>query len=414
AFLEAIRGWGKKVVLVVNKIDLLRRPGDLEQVLDFVGQNVQALLGFRPRIFPVSAVRARESAQGVTDPDFDRFSRFLTDTLTSENLVKLKLSSPVAVASRVAEKYDGIARGRLELLAEDAATGRSIEAQLGFYRNDMNAQITSRLHEVENIVYDLSQRADGFFDETFRIARVFDLINTDKIRGQFEREVVANSAERIDLSVEAISRWVVDREIHLWQGVEEELSRRRQANPEGLVLGGIGGNFETSRRELILNVSRSARQVVATFDRDAEARMLGDIMREAVAQTALAEASAVGLGALVVGLMGTAAADVTGVLAGALVAGLGLYIIPARKARVQKKFRERADELRSRLKDALTRQLGSELDSSVERIQTAVAPYIRFVRSEQEKVSGFQDRVSGLRNEMGALIREIGTPSLEE
>ncbi|HEX9016736.1 MAG TPA: dynamin family protein, partial [Chloroflexota bacterium] len=78
AFLEAIRAWGKKVVLVVNKIDLLRRPGDLEQVLDFVGQNVQALLGFRPRIFPVSAVRARESAQGVADPDFDRFSRFLT------------------------------------------------------------------------------------------------------------------------------------------------------------------------------------------------------------------------------------------------------------------------------------------------------------------------------------------------
>src|SRR5512142_779501 len=29
AFLEAIRRWGKKVVLVINKVDLLRRPGEL-------------------------------------------------------------------------------------------------------------------------------------------------------------------------------------------------------------------------------------------------------------------------------------------------------------------------------------------------------------------------------------------------
>ncbi len=462
AFLEAIRRWGKKVVLVINKIDLLRHPGDLEQVLEFVGQNVQALLGFRPLVFPVSALRAREAegtgrqSDGETertanseqrteqdsefrtqdssqssvlspqsslspnthpptpDPDFERLSRFLTDTLTAENRVKLKLSSPLSVASRIAEKYEAGARSRLELLAEDAKTGESIENQLSYYREDMHSQITSRLHEVENIVYDFSQRADHFFDETFRLGRVFDLINAEKIRGEFERQVVSNTSDRIDQSVEAISRWVVDREVQLWAGVADELSRRRQASPEGVILGDLGGNFETSRRELIQNVSRSARQVLATYDRDREARVLGEIMREAVVQTGLAEASAVGLGALVVAMLGTAAADVTGVLAGALVAGLGLYIIPARKSRVQKQFRERAEQLRWRLKDSLSKQLNTELASSVERIQTAIAPYMRFVRSEQQKVSEFHDRMTEVQNEMGALVREIGTPSLEE
>lgn len=424
AFLEAIRRWGKKVVLVINKTDLIRRPGDLEQVQEFVGQNVQSLLGFRPRVFPVSALRAREnSGDGslspiphLPSPDvaFESLRRFLTGTLTAENRVKLKLSSPLSVAARVAEKYEGVARGRLELLAEDARTGESIDTQLAYYREQMHSQIVSRLHEVENIVYDLSQRADKFFDETFRIGRVFDLMNADKIRGEFEREVVSNTAERVDQSVESISQWVVDREIQLWQGVLEELSRRRQANPEGVMLGEIGGDFETSRRELIQNVSRLARQVVASFDREKEARILGETMREAVVQTGLAEASAIGLGAIVVAMLGTAAADFTGVLAGALVAGLGLVIIPARKSRVQKQFRERVEELRSRLRSSLTKQLNSELAASVERIQNAVAPYMRFVRSEQEKVSSFHDRVTELRDGMGALVREIGTPAIEE
>jgi small GTP-binding protein len=63
-FLETIRGWGKKVVLVINKIDLLRRDDELQQVVEFVGKNVQALLGFRPQIFPLSARRAREMGRG--------------------------------------------------------------------------------------------------------------------------------------------------------------------------------------------------------------------------------------------------------------------------------------------------------------------------------------------------------------
>lgn len=446
AFLEAIRGWGKKVVLVINKIDLLRSDAELRQVVEFVGENVQSLLGFRPRIFPVSARRAREGGRGDgesgrrgdgegwgsagaggpagplaqgeggtsrRDEDFSRLQRFITGTLTAENRVKLKLSSPLGVAARIAEKYETAAGARLELLAEDARTGESIEAQLSYYQEDMRAQLTSRLHEVENIVYDLSQRADLFFDETFRLGRIFDLINADKIRGEFERQVVSNTAERIDQSVDSIAKWVVDREIQLWEAVLEGLARRRQASPEGVILGEIGGSFEASRRDLIQNVTRSARQVVAGYDRDAEARALGDTMREAVAHTALAEAGALGLGALVVFLLGTAAADITGILAGTLIAGLGLYIIPARKQTVQKKFRKRTDELRMKLKDALTEQLRSELAASVERIQTAVAPYLRFVRSEQDKVSAFQDRMTQLRNEMGALHREIGSPSFE-
>jgi len=428
AFLEAIRGWGKKVVLVVNKIDLLRDDAELQQVTDFVGEKVRALLSFEPQLFPVSARRAR-SAAGTpdhasavppphrghlsADPHFDRLRQFIEETLTAEDRIKLKLSSPLGVAVRVLDRYRKAALDRLALLAEDARAGESITGQLDGYRDDTRGQFAPRLHEVENIVYELEQRADRFFDETFRLGRIFDLINADKVRADFQRDVVANTVERIDASVDTIARWMIDRESRLWQGVAEELSRRRQARQGEVVLGEIGGDFETSRRELIQNVARTARTVVAHFDREAEARALGHTMREAVAQTALAGAGAVGLGTLVTVLGGAMAADVTGILAGTLLAGLGLYIIPMRKQRAQKQFRARAEELRVKLRDSLAHQLSLELDHSVERIQTAIAPYIRFVRSEQEKVSGFHDRLARLAEDIGALRREIGSPSFD-
>ena len=34
--MEGIRAWGKKVVIVLNKIDLLRKAGSLDGVLSFV------------------------------------------------------------------------------------------------------------------------------------------------------------------------------------------------------------------------------------------------------------------------------------------------------------------------------------------------------------------------------------------
>src|SRR5215211_3507816 len=71
-FLEQIREWGKKIVFVVNKIDILARPEERQQVLDFVREHAQALLAEAPRLFPASArdaltARANASADGSAD-----------------------------------------------------------------------------------------------------------------------------------------------------------------------------------------------------------------------------------------------------------------------------------------------------------------------------------------------------------
>lgn len=63
AFLEQIRDWGKKIVLVINKIDILSSESDVEQVISFVTSSAAALIGDVAAVFPVSA-RLAQAAKG--------------------------------------------------------------------------------------------------------------------------------------------------------------------------------------------------------------------------------------------------------------------------------------------------------------------------------------------------------------
>src|SRR5688572_8242451 len=63
-FMEQIRDWGKKIVLVVNKSDILEDATQVSQIRSFVADNARALLDFEPEIFFVSAKRAFRAKRG--------------------------------------------------------------------------------------------------------------------------------------------------------------------------------------------------------------------------------------------------------------------------------------------------------------------------------------------------------------
>ena len=107
----------------------------------------------------------------------------------------------------------------------------------------------------------------------------------------------------------------------------------------------------------------------------------------AFATTALAEAGALGLGTIVVTVVTGAAADVTGILLAAALAVGGFYVLPRKRRQSQRDFQRRVSELRSGLKDALTRQVHLELEQSSARINEAIGPYRRFVQSQQQRLN---------------------------
>lgn len=73
-FLSTIKSFHKKVVIVVNKTDIVRTDAEVEAVLDFVRMHGRTLLGHTPEVFGVSAQVALEAklAAGATPPPVAR------------------------------------------------------------------------------------------------------------------------------------------------------------------------------------------------------------------------------------------------------------------------------------------------------------------------------------------------------
>jgi small GTP-binding protein len=413
AFMEHIREWGKKVIIILNKVDLLRG-GELAQIERFVSENATALLGFTPEIFPVSGRLAFEAKTSGADAaaradlwkrsGFDALERYLSETLDEAERVRLKLLNPLGVAERVARREAERTAERLEVLRADLQGADSIEGQLELYRSDLRRDFKRRLDEVENVVYELNDRADAFFGETLRLGRVFDLFNADRLRGDFERKVLADSAGRIDAAVQSMVDWMLDQEQRLWRTVAQYVNERPAAGSQAAPqLVTSDWSFAQERQRMLDAVERAAGQALAQYDAESEANRFSLAMREAVTQTALTQVGALSLGAAVVALATTAVADVTGLFAASVLAGLGLYIIPLRRRQARAQFRSKTDDLRARLKEGMTRQFETELERSVQRIRDVIAPFSRHVRAEHDRLAAGHERLSALRGQLADL-----------
>lgn len=418
AFLQRIRDWGKKVILVINKIDILQSAEDVERIVAFVQANGRELLGRNPLIFPVSA-RLAQLAKATIDADertrwwaasrFEPLEDHILHTLDERQRLRLKLTTPLGVARRLATQYLQVAAERRALLHEDDVVVRTIEAQLATYQEALRRDFKYHLSHVDNVLYAMAERGQRFFDETIRLSRILDLINADRIQSIFDRTVVADTANQIETHTHELIDWLVDQDHKQWQEITEAIGRRALGHPErpfNAVAGKPG--FEASRRALLESVGRAAREAVAAYDRETEARNLAESLQIAVAQTAIVEAGAIGLGALLVKVLAVTLADVTGLLAAGAVAALGLYVIPARRRRAQKELQTRIAALRTRLGQALTDQFERELMRSVQRLREAVQPYTRFVEAQGTAVADAEQEIRATLHALDELSEQIG------
>ena len=411
AFLQRLRDWGKKVVVVVNKIDILTQPDDANRIVTFIAENARALLGFTPEIFCVStrmaqAAKRDQNSTLMEDSRFELLERYILDTLDEKGRIQLKLLNPLGVARHVADKYLAVIQERLDLLKDDLTTIQDVESQLNIYEQDMQRDFRFRLADVENVLHAFENRGAEYFDDTMRLARIFDLLNKEKIKADFGRLVIANAPEVVDQRVVEVIDWLVSSELRQWQGVMDRLARRKVEHGDRLV-GQVGGAFDYDRARLLDSVGRTARDAVDCYDQVHEANRLAESVRMAVAGTALIEISAIGLGALVMLVATTTLADVTGIFTASVVAVLGLFVIPARRREAKQELSRKIGEVRQQLMTSLTRQFDHELERSAHRIQEAVAPYTRFIRAERDRLDDARARLTGIGQEIDGLKAHI-------
>jgi small GTP-binding protein len=405
-FLEQIREWGKKIVFIVNKIDILSRAEEREEVTRYVRDNAAGLLGEPPQIFAVSARQAQEAraAGGQTDgrsggrgdeageelwisSGFGEVEDYLLNTLDQEERVRLKLLNPLNVGLRLTSKYKEVTFERLKLLAQDVEAIQNIDQQLALFHQEMLRDFEPRLARLDVLLGDMERRGMRFFEDTIRIGRIRSLMDSEGVKRSFEREVIGDAPREMEEEVGRVIDWIVERNLKLWQDISGYIERRQITRHREGMIGDVGPSFSYNRQALLASVGRASSEVLGGYNRDAESRAIANEIQGAFAQTALAEAGALGLGTIVVTIVTGAAADVTGILLATALAVGGFYILPRKRRQAQRDFQRRIGELRAHLKDVLTRQVHLELEQATGRINEAIAPYRRFVQSQQQQLN---------------------------
>ena len=436
SFLEMIRKWGKKVVVCINKYDLLQNEKEQEEVEVFVRDGIIRLLGFEPKIFCVSARSAMDFKQRSRISSFlapeEReiaekqqktklaenwlnLEKYILDTLNSVERVKLKLLSPLGVAHNLSEKYLGsVIDERLKILKEDKKTMDIIEEQLQVFYQDMKQDFELQQSKLENIFHELIERGVSFYDNFLNYSNFSSLIKSQVVAEEFQNQVIANTANQIENHVSEVIDWIIDRKYRQWKAVTDYANKRARISlHEDRLVGTLKSEFQFNRKELLMKIGTNAETAVQNYDREHnDTEKLFSEISSSLKTTAAVEVSAITIGISSAILMPTAAMAGAGV-AGALIMGAsGLYALPYKRTNLRKNFVREVNKLKDTLRNRMREDFERELVDSIDSIKNAITPYSRFVKSEHEKFSMQKERLIELQKVINQTRKEI--ESLQE
>ena len=407
-FLELIKDWGKKVVVLINKTDIINSEQDLQKIIEYVSTNTKSLLGVEPPIFTISAKDAlqRKIDGKTSESDFLLVEDYIFKTLSPANQLALKLSNPLGVLSKLISELSETTNEKINLISNDIQLLSDLESQISLFREDMLRSFKFHYAEIDNSLLQFEKRGIDFFENTFRIARIMDLINKDKIQSDYNTQVVKGLPAEIDSKVSSLIEWLVDEDLKQWQSITNKIDQRILKYQDRVFDDPETRQIRFERFKIIESVKRESQSIVEQFDKEDESKRIAEDAQMAVAASAAIEVGALGLGALITILATTASADFTGVMLAGLTAVLGFFIIPAKKKQAKMIFTKRIADLRDQLSDTLMAEFIKQIDLILERINTTIQPYSRFVRSEQislnknvDSLRTFSETVFSLKEE---------------
>ncbi|HMB89220.1 MAG TPA: dynamin family protein [Rhodothermales bacterium] len=417
-FLTFIRGaWGKRLVFILNKADLAKSEEQLNQVLEHIRSGCQELMGFEPRIFPVSADLAytaktadKKAVREALWPQsrFAALEDFIVNTLGGPERLALKLTAPLDAGSRLSDALATRLSARQRILEKDEQNLAELNSRLNAARAELKDGYVRYITEVDNLLLQMERRGVQFLDDTIRIGKLNLLRDRDAFKEEFARQVVRDTDRQIEDRVTEAVDWLLKHALSLWNRTLNEFAERVREAGQGRRIP-AQGEFFYNRAEVFDAIMKEAGRKIEMYDLREEARRILENARDAAAMFLGTEAVAVGVGAIATVVVTATAVDVTGgFIAAGVLAVVGLIFLPRQKRKAIAEFKERVDELRAEMTNALTVQLDQEVNTSLAKVSETVEPYAAFVKEERATLTDVTAEREAIDTEIARLRKAVG------
>ncbi|CAB9523744.1 Dynamin family [Seminavis robusta] len=413
--LASIQKYRKSIVVILNKMDILDTSGgsfgkeEKQKVVDFVTDHAADLLGGRPMVIPVSSRDALSSKVMNTTTatnipsnnvwersNFGSLESFLRDSLTMETKIKTKLTNPIGQMEGMVTASLESVRTEQEELELDVATIKLLHGQYAAWKKEMDMQMLGFRKDVATLLQTEGNRCSVLLNRMglfkFFQSALFGGNDTASFKAEFDntRPHVSSRSKSLEAelleSVEETAESIATRGRAQGQAVIEYLGKRPAMKNQSLV-GSVSAasRFEDTRKILSDKLSDAVITHVAS-SQDDEAYVEKRLFRS-LQQTAMVSAG-LEVGALMSGL--ATAAELVDIMAGmgscSLLAIGGGIVYGQGRRRIQNEYRGSWKEKEELLDEALEVICAKELSRVERRILDGVAPYTRFVETEQERL----------------------------
>ena len=426
-YLELVKNYGKKIIVVINQIDQLNTKEQAE-VKDFVQRQLSDMLDIRPPIFMVSAKKALagERANGLLnmlrtneDHGMNAVRTHLRETFEQVPPAKQKLSTQLELAKRVTAKYVGDVQSKLNLIGADTNAAEDLQREIEQQAANLDKQLNNTLADVRKVFDGMRGRGEKFVEKNIKVVRAtFRGMDKDAIQKEFEQDVVGDTLKRLATTQEFYINALVDSGRAYWRGVLDRLSkmdallREEAASMDAATYADQRASVQTAMLMADSEMKGySNQQVIDSIQTNFE---------QNVRNFTYGAASGVGgLLALILSIATPGALHlyplaVLGALGGgvALVVGGGAALLAWRSAvnRSKTQLKEKIDGLESSVKDSLIKMTNHERSRLLQYGKQILSPVFsqlealaKRYRDQQTEIASFNDRLASLAKEIEAI-----------
>jgi small GTP-binding protein len=265
-YLEMAKDFGKKIILVVNQIDLLA-PAEQEQVRRFIEQQVKELLGLQPLLFMVSAKEALAAANnGVSQIDaggIGAVRAHLRGVFAEAPPAQQKLTAQLDTAVKIVERYLKLVQGKADLVREDTAKVREVQLELKEQSLGLDAQLKEASVEIDNVFDGLRQRGKAFIDSNLTIRKIGRSVNRDKLQAEFQDVVIGRALRDINEATTGYINAVIDQSRLYWRSVIDRLNKLQELLEQEI--SGLDASVYAEQRESLQDAIRIAEAELKSY-----------------------------------------------------------------------------------------------------------------------------------------------------
>jgi small GTP-binding protein len=422
-YLELAKDYGKKIILVINQVDLLTSPEQAE-VKKFVEERVEEFLNISPLIFMTSG------KQFFDDTEVDRSSdqsgilairAHLRGVYQEAPPAKQKLLTQLSTAERITQAVYDRVKQKLDTVSLDTERIKDIESELEQQSLGLDKQMAEAKAEIVTTLENVRKRGLAFIGEHLSIRKLRTSSNKDDLQTQFQDVVIGQSLKNINKASNDYINAVVDQSRMYWRGVIERLNKLQDILEKEVE--GLDAGIYSEQRESLQDAIRLAEAELKSYSsgqvmremEDAFNNNMGGFQRSVLASmsgiiTALvaiatpgpilgAAAAPLALPALVIGTVG------------AVVFGVPAYQYYRKVNReTREKFNNNIDQLNKNYHDALdelTNKERSRLNQYGKQVLTPIFSRLDVLAKRygdhDQQLADYLDELSDLRGRIEAL-----------